>query len=299
VLGRYAPSPTGLMHRGNARTALMAWLQARRCGGAIALRVDDLDRTRCRPQFTAALRDDLAWLGLAFDAEAPAQSTRTDAYAAAVDALAARGLVYPCYCTRSEVRASASAPHTTGTPATRYPGTCRELSPAAARARAGGDRPATLRLRVEPGRIEWVDQVLGRRSQDVARSVGDFVLRRGDGVHAYQLAVVVDDAAIGVTHVLRGDDLADSTPRQILLQRLLRLDTPRYAHVPLLYALSGERLAKRHHAATIAALRAAGANRHSVVGSLASSIGLCRPGEQLDPYDLIDRCGSIGPVWAS
>jgi glutamyl-tRNA synthetase len=299
VLGRYAPSPTGLMHRGNARTALMAWLQARLRGGAIVLRIDDLDPTRSRPQYQAALRDDLAWLGLEFDGETPPQSTRSDAYAAAIDHLARRGLVYPCYCSRSEMRASASAPHTAPTPATRYPGTCRQLRPDTARLRAGTGRPPALRLRVEPDRIEWVDRVLGRQSQDVARSVGDFVLRRGDGVHAYQLAVVVDDAAIGVTDVLRGDDLADSTPRQILLQRLLGLGTPRYAHVPLLHAADGQRLAKRHRSETIAALRTAGATRQSIVGSLAASIGLCRPGEQLDACDLISRCGSIGPIWAS
>jgi len=295
VLGRYAPSPSGLMHLGNARTALLAWLQARAAGGRIALRIEDLDRDRCRPAWVEPLRDDLHWLGLDWDLEQQRQSERGALYDAALERLAAAGAVYECFCTRAEVRA-ASAPHG---PEPVYPGTCRDLTDAERAARRAAGRRAALRLRVPSEQIAFDDLVHGPQSVDVAAG-GDFVVRRADGLHAYQLAVVVDDGELGVTHVLRGDDLLSSTPRQILLQRLLGLPTPVYAHVPLMRAAGGERLAKRHAAATVQAIREAGRPAAGLVGELAASVGLAEPGEALAPADLVDRFrGATLRGWAS
>ncbi len=272
------------MHLGNARTALLAWLQARAAGGRIALRIEDLDRDRCRPAWEQPLRDDLAWLGLDWDFEQQRQSERGAVYDAALARLAAAGAVYECFCTRAEVRA-ASAPHG---PEPVYPGTCRDLTAEERAERRAAGRRAALRLRVEPAPIAFDDLVHGPQAGDVVAG-GDFVVRRADGLHAYQLAVVVDDGELGVTHVLRGDDLLSSTPRQILLQRLLALPTPVYAHVPLCARASGERLAKRHASATVAAIREAGRPAASVVGELAASVGLAGPGEDVMPAALVDR----------
>jgi len=283
------------MHLGNARTALLAWLQARAAGGRIALRIEDLDRDRCRPAWVEPLRDDLHWLGLDWDLEQQRQSERGALYDAALERLAAAGAVYECFCTRAEVRA-ASAPHG---PEPVYPGTCRDLTDAERAARRAAGRRAALRLRVPSEQIAFDDLVHGPQSVDVAAG-GDFVVRRADGLHAYQLAVVVDDGELGVTHVLRGDDLLSSTPRQILLQRLLGLPTPVYAHVPLMRAAGGERLAKRHAAATVQAIRDAGRPAAGLVGELAASVGLAEPGEALAPADLVDRFrGATLRGWAS
>jgi glutamyl-tRNA synthetase len=280
VVGRYAPSPSGHMHLGNARTALLAWLQARAAGGTYALRIEDLDRDRCRREWEHDLREDLAWLGIDFDLEQQRQSERSASYAAALERLD----TYECYCTRAEVRAAASAPHG---PGDRYPGTCRDLTEAARAARRAEGRRAALRLRVQPGTVTFTDLRHGTITEDVAGTVGDFVVRRSDGVHAYQLAVVVDDGELGVTHVVRGDDLLSSTGRQVLLQHLLALPTPAYAHVPLLYASSGERLAKHHAAETLRARRAAGATAGEIVGELAASAGLMAPARPLRPAELV------------
>jgi glutamyl-tRNA synthetase len=267
---RYAPSPSGPMHLGNARTAILAWRAARAAGRRILLRIDDLDRDRCRPEHEAQVRQDLAWLGLEFDDDERAgvvrQSERGDAYAEALGRLVAAGLVYPCYCSRREVRAAVEAPHEEGGAAgAPYPGTCRSLGPAdRARLEAEGRRPA-LRLRVPSGRIGYRDERLGVHTEDVGRVAGDFVLRRSDGLFAYQLATVVDDGDSGVTHVLRGEDLASSTCRQILLQGLLGLPTPRYTHVALVRGPDGVRLAKRHGTASIRELRERGASPEEVV----------------------------------
>jgi glutamyl-tRNA synthetase len=282
MLGRYAPSPSGHMHLGNARTALLAWLQARAAGGQIALRIEDLDRDRCKPEWEGTLRDDLAWLGLDWDLEQQRQSERGAVYDEALGRLAAAAVVYECFCTRAEVRA-ASAPHG---PEPIYPGTCRDLSEADRSARRAAGRRAALRLRVEPEVLAFDDLVHGHVEQDVA-AAGDFVVRRADGLHAYQLAVVVDDGAIGVTHVLRGDDLLSSTPRQMLLQRLLGLPSPVYAHVPLMRAPTGERLAKRHGSETLQSLRAARSTPEQVVGQLAASLGLATAGEHVAASALI------------
>ena len=271
VVGRYAPSPTGRLHLGNARTALLAWLSARHAGGRFILRVEDLDPQRSKPELEQRQLDDLYWLGLDWD-EGPdvagpsgpyRQSERHELYQAAL----ARLDVYPCTCTRRELRETASAPH--GAEPI-YPGTC-------AAGPSHPERPASLRWRVPAGTVCFVDRILGERCQDVRAEVGDFVLRRGDGAWAYQLAVVVDDAAMGVTEVVRGADLWESTPRQILLQRSLGYPTPSYAHAPLVVGADGEKLNKRHGAPDLSALREAGVDPRTVVATLARSAGLIEP----------------------
>lgn len=266
---RFAPSPTGDLHLGGAWTALASWVVARRAGGVSLLRVEDLDRPRVVRGSEEAIVEDLLWLGLGWDERMPRQSERSDEYARAVAALEARGLVYPCDCSRADIALVAHAPHP-GEESV-YPGTCRDKDPARAM-----KRPAALRVRV-PGpnvSISFSDGALGAVSQNLAREVGDFVLRRGDGVYAYQLAVVVDDAAGGVTDVVRGADLLGSTARQIWLAQMLGLTIPAYTHVPLVTAPDGSRLEKRSPAATVRGLRAAGVAPERIVGRLAHGLGL-------------------------
>lgn len=265
-VGRFAPSPTGRLHLGNVRSALAGWLWARSSGGRFLLRIEDLDAERCRPEFTDALLEDLSWLGLDWDGPVGRQSERTAHYDAALEALEAKGLTYPCWCSRAEVARAASAPH--GDEGPIYPGTCRHAPQPKER------RQPAWRFVVPPGEVRFIDAVHGEFVQDVQRQVGDFVIRRADGVASYQLAVVVDDAAAGVTHVLRGDDLLASTPRQLLLQQALGLPRPIYAHVPLLVQPDGKRLAKRDGASTVAGLRAAGWSPERVLGLLAKTLGL-------------------------
>jgi glutamyl-tRNA synthetase len=273
---RFAPSPTGDLHLGGAWTALASWALARRAGGALVLRIEDLDPPRVVRGSAERIVDDLEWLGLDWD-EGPdvggpfapyAQSERGALYEAAIEALSRRGLVYACDCSRAEIARVASAPHP-GDEAV-YPGTCRD-------APAGRifKRDPALRLRLPEGARETIDDgVLGLIEQDVARECGDFVLRRGDGVFAYQLAVVVDDLAMGITDVIRGADLASSTPRQALLARLLGGVPPRYAHLPLVVATDGARLAKRTGGASVHALREAGIAASAIVGKLAHGLGM-------------------------
>ncbi|HEX8912185.1 MAG TPA: tRNA glutamyl-Q(34) synthetase GluQRS [Humisphaera sp.] len=247
---RLAPSPTGALHLGNARTFLLTWAAARRAGWRVVLRVEDLDGPRVKRGADRAAVDDLAWLGVDWDYGPSYQSNRGDAYRAAVEQLLSAGLAYPCVCTRKEVERAASAPHADDGSAV-YPGTCRGRFATVAEARqaAAGREPA-IRFRVpDDGSaiISWDDTVRGRQSLD-ARALGDFVIAKADGTAAYQLAVVVDDAAAGVTRVVRGDDLVDSTPRQVLLYHALGLAAaiPQYAHLPLVVGPDGRRLAKRH-----------------------------------------------------
>jgi len=298
VRGRLAPSPTGLLHLGNALAFLLAWLGARAAGGAVVLRLEDIDPDRSRPEFAAAALHDLRWLGLDWD-EGPdlggpcgpyVQSRRLPLYQDAIARLEAAGRVYPCFCTRRELRTLAGAPHADDG-STVYPGTCRGLS-AAERERLGRTRRPTLRLDCggpagggQP--IRFTDLVAGPQEMTPAECGGDFALRRSDGVVAYQLAVVVDDAAMGVTQVARGADILTSTPRQILLQRLLGLPTPDYAHLPLVLDHAGERLAKRHNSLTLAALRAAGARPETVIGWLASAVGLTDSARPVHPGELV------------
>jgi glutamyl-tRNA synthetase len=273
---RFAPSPTGDLHLGGAWTALASWAVARTGAGAFVVRVEDLDPPRVVRGSAERVLDDLRWLGLVWD-EGPevggpyapyVQSARAAAYDAAISALEARGLVYPCDCSRAEIARVASAPHP-GEEAV-YPGTCRDRDPHRA-----FKRDPALRLRVpSDARIEVEDGALGPIAQDVLRDVGDFVLRRGDGVYAYQLAVVVDDLAMRITDVIRGADLASSTPRQVLLARLLGGEPPRYTHVPLVVASDGTRLAKRSGGASVRALRDAGVDARAIVGQLAHGLSL-------------------------
>jgi glutamyl-tRNA synthetase len=260
--GRFAPSPTGDLHLGSAASAIFCAAAARRAGGRLVLRVEDLDLARVIPGKDAAVIDDLRWLGVTWD-EGPdvggeagpyVQSQRRALYEAAVERLAERGLTYYCDCSRAEIARVASAPHA-GEEGPRYPGTCR---PHGMRKRAFR-RPPAVRLAVPEGAIAAVDDaVLGPIHEDVSAVTGDFVLRRGDGVFAYQLAVVADDLAMGVTEVVRGGDLASSAPRQVLLARLLGGEAPRFAHVPLLAGADGARLAKRAQGMTLRDQRAAG-----------------------------------------
>ena len=242
VRGRFAPSPSGRMHLGNLWSALLAWLSARSQGGEMVLRLEDLDPDRCTRAWCDQVMRDLEWLGLTWDNEPVYQSERTAVYAQAFRALEERGLIYPCYCTRAE-RLAASAPHRSDGQ-TIYDGRCSRLTEAEREALSQTRRPA-WRVKVGQGPITFCDFLYGEYKEDLKTDCGDFILRRSDGVYAYQLAVVADDAAMGVTQVVRGSDLLSSTPRQIYLQRLLGLPEPEYGHVPLLLAADGRRLAKR------------------------------------------------------
>jgi glutamyl-tRNA synthetase len=279
--GRFAPSPTGPLHLGSLRTALIAWLFARGAGARFVVRVEDLDPQRSRPAYEAGQLADLTALGIDWDGPVMRQSERLRRYDDALATLERLGRVYPCFCTRAEIREAASAPHGPG--AGGYPGTCLALSDAERARRIAAGDPYALRLRADGERIEFTDRLLGERSM----VVDDFVVRRADGVAAYQLAVAVDDAAQGIGEVVRGADLADSTPRQILLARLLGLPVPRYAHVPLVLGADGARLAKRHGGATLA-------DRGEPVGAtlalLAHSLGLARGRERLSgACELLDE----------
>ncbi|NMO21356.1 tRNA glutamyl-Q(34) synthetase GluQRS [Pyxidicoccus fallax] len=271
--GRFAPSPTGRMHLGNIRSALLGWLQARAAGGAFLLRIEDLDRARCKPQYVDDLKRDLEWLGLTWDEQPLIQSQRDDVYRDALAKLEREGLVYPCFCTRAEIARAASAPHGLSEEGPRYPGTCANLTAAQVVERARTRAPA-YRFRTRPGEVRFMDELLGPYSQDVEAVVGDFVVRRNDGVASYQLAVVVDDAASGITHVLRGDDLLSSTPRQLQLYAALGLSAPSFLHVPLVLGEDGKRLAKREGAFALAELRERGLAPERVLGLLAAWSGL-------------------------
>jgi len=292
--GRFAPTPSGELHLGGARTALCAWLQARAAGGAFVMRVEDLDRPRAVPGAELRILEDLRWLGLDWD-EGPEvggpyapyrQADRLPLYDAAVARLLAEGKAFECFCSRKEVQAASQAPHGPADDGPRYPGTCRALSRAEADDRRNTRLPS-IRLRMEPGVYRWLDGVQGERHDDPAASVGDFVLRRADGIPAYQLAVVVDDGAMAITDVLRGDDLTSSTARQLALFAALDLAPPRFAHVPLLLGPDGARLSKRHGAIGVRIYAERGVSPERMVGLLAWSLGLAKPDAALHPRELI------------
>jgi glutamyl-tRNA synthetase len=296
--GRFAPSPTGELHLGNARTALLAWLWARSEGGAFVMRVEDLDRPRVRPGLAQQQLGELAWLGLDWDegpdaatlaergANSPYfQSARGHLYDAAIERLRQGGHVYECFCSRAEL-AAAGAPHGPQDEGPRYPGTCAQLSEAQRAERARTRKPS-LRLRVPPGPVEFSDLLAGAQRFDPQAEVGDFVLQRADDIHAYQLAVVVDDAAMAITQVLRGADLLSSTARQLVLYRLLGLPEPRWAHAPLVLAPDGQRLSKRDRAVSLSALRAAGTDPARLVANLASMSGIGPGQPACAPADLV------------
>lgn len=299
VRGRFAPSPSGRMHLGNLFSALIAWLSVKNAGGKLILRMEDLDPDRCRSEYSRQLADDLRWLGLDWDEgyeqdgeDGPyEQSERTVLYAAAFQELEGKGLVYPCYCTRAE-RLAASAPHRSDGQAI-YDGRCRILTgEERSRLSQDGRRPA-WRLAVPDREISFTDAHLGPFAENLARDCGDFIVRRSDGVYAYQLAVVVDDASMGITQVVRGRDLLDSAPRQLWLYELLGLTPPEFFHVPLLLAPDGRRLSKREKDLDMETLRRR-FSAEEIIGKLAYLAGLQpdpspSPPAALIPYFFWDK----------
>ena len=283
VCGRFAPSPSGRMHLGNLWSCLLAWLAARSQGGRMVLRLEDLDPDRCTQAWCDQVMRDYEWLGLTWDNEPVYQSRRTELYHEAFAQLEGRGLLYPCYCTRAE-RLAASAPHRSDGAAV-YDGRCRRLSPQERDQLARTRRPA-WRAAVPQETISFDDRIQGPFAQNLARDCGDFILRRSDGVYAYQLAVVVDDAAMGVTQVVRGSDLLDSTPRQIWLQEELGLPHPEYGHVPLLLAPDGRRLAKRDRDQELGELQSR-YTASELVGRLAHLAGFIPEPAPVTPAELV------------
>ena len=268
VIGRFAPSPTGPLHIGNLRTAVIAWLCARQQDGELLLRFEDLDRMNSKPEHEARQVSELAQLGMTFGSNIIRQSERFDVYRDIVDSLRQQDLVYPCYCTRREILESTQAPHGPAIEGA-YAGTCRNLSASDRSEREQSGRPPAWRL--QSNNEEYiVDDVVAGPTTTV---IDDMVLLRNDGVPAYNLAVVVDDAAQGVTQIVRGDDLLLGTGRHIHLQKLLGYPTPQYVHVPLVVGPDGERLAKRHGAVTLEDLGQRGIGTQEVLGELARSIG--------------------------
>ncbi len=279
-IGRFAPSPSGRMHLGNVFSAMLAWLSIRSCGGKLVLRIEDLDPDRCRREYADQIKRDLEWLGLTWDEEQTPQSLRSEAYRGMFSRLEEKNLVYPCYCSRVELHA-ASAPHASdGT--LLYAGTCRNLTDAQ---RAAKTKTPCWRVAVPDEDVSFTDGLQGAYTQNLARGSGDFIVRRADGVYAYQLAVVTDDAQAGVTQVVRGSDLLSSTPRQIWLQRQLGFPEPGYYHVPLLVAPDGRRLSKREKDLDMGALR----NRYApeqLLGMLAHACGLLSHSESVRAGEL-------------
>ena len=283
VVGRFAPSPSGRMHLGNLWSCLLAWLAAHSQGGGVVLRLEDLDPDRCRVEYCDQVMRDLEWLGLTWEGEVVYQSRRTQAYTQAFQELEEQGLIYPCYCTRAQ-RLAASAPHRSDGLSV-YDGRCRRLSPQERQELARTRTPA-WRAEVPDREVVFQDLLQGEYRENLSRDCGDFILRRSDGVYAYQLAVVVDDAFMGVNQVVRGSDLLSSTPRQLWLQERLGLLHPQYGHVPLLLAPDGRRLAKRDRDLELGQLQ-----QHysapQLVGRLAYGAGLLDRPEAITPEELV------------
>ncbi|MEO6436599.1 MAG: tRNA glutamyl-Q(34) synthetase GluQRS [Tepidisphaeraceae bacterium] len=288
---RLAPSPTGALHLGNARTFLINWLLARQNGWKILLRIEDLDGPRIKRGADQQVIEDLRWLGIDWDKGPIYQSQRIERYRAALDQLLASKRAYPCICTRKEVDAAASAPHAEDGAAV-YPGTCRDRYATREDARRdSGAREPAIRFDTRGAVIDFSDSLSGNHHFNVESQLGDFVIAKGDGTPAYQLAVVVDDADMGVTNVVRGDDLIDSTPRQILLYQALGLSprVPTYLHLPLVVAPDGRRLAKRHGDTRLATYRTAGVPASRVLSLLASWCGIDNLPEEPNIAALLDR----------
>lgn len=290
--GRFAPSPSGRLHLGNLACSLLAWLSAKSRGGRIVLRIEDLDAARCPRAYADQLEEDLAWLGLVWDEGGSHggphgpyyQSECGEIYTKSYQKLEAMGLVYPCFCSRAQLHA-ASAPHTSDGNVV-YPGTCRGLTPEQVAEKRRVKAPA-WRVMVPDEEIAFEDLCMGPHSENLLTGCGDFYLRRADGVFAYQLAVVVDDLRMGVTQVVRGRDLLDSTPRQIWLARVLGAqEVPQYGHIPLLLASDGRRLSKRDGDLGLAALRRK-MTAPALVGQLAHLAGLIDRPEPVTPAELV------------
>ena len=280
VVGRFAPTPSGRMHLGNVFAAMLAWLSVRSQNGGLVLRMEDLDTQRTSGEYARILREDLLWLGLDWDLETPPQSQRSPVYDRYFEQLRQMDLLYPCYCTRSQLH-SVNAPHLSdGTYV--YPGTCRNLTDAD---RAAFDRKPAWRVQV-PDRLWHVeDLVQGTYEENLATDCGDFVVRRADGVYVYQLAVTVDDAEAGVTEVVRGTDLLSSAPRQMYLQQLFGFPHPRYAHVPMLVAPDGRRLSKRDKDLDLGQLRKY-VTAEKLLGTLAYCAGLTDKNQPVSAAEL-------------
>ncbi len=291
VVGRFAPSPSGRLHLGNLGCSLLAWLSAKSKGGRIILRIEDLDATRCPRSFADQIQQDLEYLGLYWDeggsaggpAEPYYQSECASIYDEAYAKLEAKGLLYPCFCSRAALHA-ASAPHRSDGDVI-YPGTCRSLTPEEQAQRRKTKAPAT-RVIVPDTQISFVDGHLGPYTENLAKECGDFVVRRGDGVYAYQLAVTVDDARMGVTEVVRGADLLTSTPRQLYLYQTLGLQAPSFYHCPLLLAPGNRRLSKRDGDDSLENLRPK-YTAAQIIGKLAWVYGLQETPDPVMPEDLI------------
>jgi len=283
--GRFAPSPTGRMHLGNVYSALLSWLSARSQGGSWLLRIEDLDPQRSRQEYAIQVEDDLRWLGLTWD-EYYVQSERFRLYAQYLDVLREKGLTYPCWCTRADIMAT-QAPHESDGRIV-YAGTCRDkVKSEELRVKSGGRKPAT-RVMVPDEEIGFVDGHYGAQSVNLARHCGDFVLQRGDGAWAYQLAVVVDDALMGVTEVVRGRDLLLSTPQQIYMHRLLGFTPPQFCHLPLLCNSEGQRLCKRDKSLDLGELRQH-CSAEQIIGRLAYLAGIIEHEESVSAQELINE----------
>ncbi|GAC58566.1 glutamyl-Q tRNA(Asp) synthetase [Gordonia hirsuta DSM 44140 = NBRC 16056] len=281
--GRFAPSPSGDLHLGNLRTALLAWLFARSTGRDFVIRMEDLDRVR--PGAAQRQLSDLAAIGLDWSEPVIWQSARREVYRAAVAELTSAGETFECFCTRREIQEAPSAPHA---PPGAYPGTCRDLTEPQ-RAQRRGDRPAAIRLRADTASFTVHDQLHDQLHGDYTGEVDDFVLLRGDGTPAYNLAVVVDDAAAGIDQVVRGEDLLSSAPRQAYLAVRLGYPVPEYAHVPMVLNTDRIRLSKRDGAITLAQLADHGIDSARALTLMAESLGLAAPGESVDVETLLRR----------
>lgn len=286
-VGRLAPSPTGALHLGNVRTFMIAWLSARSRGGRVIMRMEDLDHPKDKPGAAEGAIEDLRWLGFDWDEEY-VQSARKALYREALETLKAKDLAYPCVCSRKDVENAQSAPH--AGEQLHYPGTCRGRFRTWEEALARSGRTPCWRFRTEGGtRVAFDDIFAGHFEQDVAVKLGDFPLARDEGGAGYTLAAVVDDAAMGVTEVVRGDDLLAATPAQILVQRALGLPEPAYCHVPLVVGPDMRRLAKRHGDTRVAAFRELGARPGAILGLLAASCGWAEGGEEVSLAELLPR----------
>ena len=280
VVGRFAPTPSGRMHLGNVFAALIAWASVRSRNGEMVLRMEDLDTQRTSDEFAQVLREDLAWLGLDYDWETPPQSQRSEVYDKYFEILREKGILYPCFCTRSQLH-GVNAPHLSdGTYV--YPGTCRDLTP---EQQAAFQRKPAWRVKVPDKRWQIRDLVQGDYALNLATECGDMVVRRADGVYVYQLAVTVDDGEAGVTEVVRGMDLLSSAPRQMYLQELFGFDHPVYGHVPMLLAPDGRRLSKRDRDLDLGELRKR-VTPERLIGSLAHAAGLIDRLEDISAREL-------------
>lgn len=294
--GRYAPSPSGPLHLGNLRTALIAWLQARLANVPFILRMEDLDLPRVKPGSSEQILNDLRWLGLDWDegpdiggSTAPYdQSKRNPFYQQAFQQLLDEELIYPCYCSRKDIQQAASAPHA-HEHGPIYPGTCRDPDRRAEMEKKHPDKPAAWRYRVPVRTVEFEDRLVGRVNQSLNREVGDFVIKRADGLFAYQLAVVVDDGMMGVTDVVRGADLLDSTARQIELFEALGYPVPAFWHVPLMVDEAGARLSKRDGSDSLEVLRQQGVHPQAVIGQLSFSAGLIDDDRPISAQELLQE----------